>query len=110
MKKICIGIIIGIVISISTIVFVENKNIEAFFNNIKIQINGKTITNMDVEPFIYQGRTFVPVRFIAENFGAIVKWNETDNIVEIESELFINLEEEEENPGFGNFPRAKPLN
>lgn len=40
---------------------------------------------MDVEPLIYSGRTYVPVRFIAENLGMTVKWNETTNMVEIES-------------------------
>lgn len=33
------------------------------------------ITTMDVEPFLKNSRTFVPLRFIAEAFGKVVEWN-----------------------------------
>lgn len=32
-------------------------------------------SSMDVSPYIYENRTFVPLRFIAENLGAVVGWN-----------------------------------
>lgn len=34
------------------------------------------ILHMDVEPFLKNDRTFVPVRFVAEAFGYNVEWNE----------------------------------
>jgi iron complex transport system substrate-binding protein len=37
-------------------------------------MNGKTVT-LDVAPAIVAGRTFVPLRFVAEAFGADVAWN-----------------------------------
>ena len=37
-------------------------------------VNGKTVT-LDVAPAIVAGRTFVPLRFVAEAFGADVAWN-----------------------------------
>lgn len=40
-------------------------------NGIKIYINDELRT-VDPEPFIENGRTYVPIRFIAENFGAAV--------------------------------------
>jgi hypothetical protein len=40
------------------------------------------ITVLDAPPFIMEGRTFVPVRFIAESFGAEVEWlKETETII-----------------------------
>lgn len=44
-----------------------------FIDLFDYEINGKPDV-MDVEPFIESGRTFVPVRFVAEAFGATVRW------------------------------------
>jgi len=41
---------------------------------VKIQINGARLAT-DVDPVIIEGRTLVPVRAIAEGFGAEVGWN-----------------------------------
>jgi hypothetical protein len=62
----------------------ETRTISAFFNNIKIMVNGQIIET-DVEPCIVDGRTMVPIRFIAEAFGATVKYNEATDTVEVES-------------------------
>jgi len=40
----------------------------------KVLINGTPYT-MDVAPYIYQDRTYLPLRFLAENLGGIVTWN-----------------------------------
>jgi len=53
------------------------------YKNIKIilQINNKTAVvnnnkvTLDVPPIIVNGRTFIPLRFIAESFGAEVLWD-----------------------------------
>lgn len=37
-------------------------------------VNGDTLT-LDTEPSLYQSRTYVPVRFITESFGAGVAWD-----------------------------------
>lgn len=42
---------------------------------IRLVVNGRDIA-CDVPPFIKDGRTFVPVRFIAEALGYPVKWDE----------------------------------
>jgi hypothetical protein len=43
---------------------------------------GKKVTSLDSPPIIENGRTFVPLRFIAESFGAEVEWiAETRTIV-----------------------------
>lgn len=43
---------------------------------------GKTKSN-DVAPKIVNGRTMLPARFVAENLGAVVAWNEADKTVTI---------------------------
>ena len=51
-----------------------NKKIEVEYRDISIIVNGKKIQT-DVEPFIYNGRTFVPVRWVAEALDKEVGWN-----------------------------------
>ena len=46
---------------------------QAFVNNIETQVDS---TNADVKPLVTNGRTLVPVRFISENLGANVKWEQ----------------------------------
>jgi hypothetical protein len=58
-------------------------------DKIKMQIGKKTaIVNgveiaLDVAPFIVNGRTLVPIRFISETFGAEVIWDGTTKTVTI---------------------------
>ena len=56
-------------------------SINAYFNNIKIFLNGKEIETKDakgniVEPFILDGTTYVPLRAVAESFNKLVRWDE----------------------------------
>ncbi len=55
----------------------ENKyTIYTSPNPIKIKINGN-YAEADVQPFIENGRTYVPVRIISENLGCDVKWEQS---------------------------------
>jgi len=47
----------------------------AFYNN--------TSLNLDTAPIVINGRTFLPIRFIAESFGFYVAWNGENNLVTI---------------------------
>ena len=49
-------------------------------------VNGMEIL-LDCKPVIYEGRTFVPLRFISENFGAKVVWNSKTKTVSITYEI-----------------------
>lgn len=46
------------------------------------RISGAT-TQMDVAPIIQEGRTLVPVRFVAESLGGSAEWNEADSEVTV---------------------------
>ena len=57
-----------------------SRNIDIFFRNIKIMIDGAEYVPTDangnvVEPFIYNGTTYLPVRAVANAFGKDVKWD-----------------------------------
>ena len=45
-------------------------------------VNGKAVA-LDSPAFIADGRTYTPIRFIAENLGANVEWNSADQTVTI---------------------------
>lgn len=48
---------------------------------ITVTIDGNRLDFTDVDPFIENGRTLVPMRAIFEALGAKVEWNETDRTV-----------------------------
>ena len=58
----------------------NTKTIEALYNNIKIYVDGVKIDPQDangntVEPFIYNGTTYLPVRAVGEAIGKTVTWD-----------------------------------
>lgn len=89
------GIIIGMAL-VSVISFTSNsslaatiqKNIQAVYNDIMIVVDGVKITPKDssgkiVEPFIYEGTTYLPVRAISEALGQEVYWDQITKTVYI---------------------------
>jgi len=63
----------------------DSENIVMYVNNNKAFVMG-TEKNLDVAPTVLNGRTFLPVRFVAENFGCVVNWDEATQTVIIEKE------------------------
>jgi len=88
MKKSILGFILGFIITIALIIAistvakegVENINVE--FSNIKIFVDG-AIKISDDEPFIYNSRTYVPLRFVSEALGKTVNWDGETNSVHV---------------------------
>lgn len=81
LQGIVIGILIGAMLTCGT-VFAQSisKTVEIVFNNIKIFIDGAEYTAKDangnvVEPFVYNGTTYLPVRGIANAFGKDIIWD-----------------------------------
>jgi hypothetical protein len=53
-------------------------------NPLTVKVDGKNVFFPDAQPYINQdSRTMVPIRFISEELGAQVVWNQADNKVEI---------------------------
>lgn len=57
-----------------------SKSITAYFSNIKVSLNGKTI-NFSNEPFIYGGTVYVPLRDVSESLGVNVAWDDRSKTV-----------------------------
>lgn len=54
---------------------IVTKPINASYQNIQIYINGNTVKiPVNEEPFIFNGRTFVPIRLVAETLNFNVEW------------------------------------
>ncbi|WIF94461.1 copper amine oxidase N-terminal domain-containing protein [Caminicella sporogenes] len=69
---------------------------DKYGNKIKMRINDKIAYvngmkyELDVPPTIINGRTLVPVRFIAENFNTIVNWDGETRTVKMVTRRIIN--------------------
>jgi len=91
MKQRIQGIIIGILIiamSLTVGAAIGNQNIEATYRDIKLVVDGEQITPKDangniVEPFIYNGTTYLPVRAVGEALGKTVDWDGATSTVYI---------------------------
>ena len=60
----------------------EKAVIELHIDSPGYEIDGEPGT-MDVAPFIENGRTFVPIRFVAEAFGLEADWMPKDGLTEV---------------------------
>ncbi len=85
-------VVIGVILAVSIFASV------AFADSpIKLIVNGREIET-DVPPQIINGRTMVPVRWVAEMLGATVYWHEKERLVGIDFSLPPELQEEWEYP------------
>ncbi|KAB2336763.1 copper amine oxidase N-terminal domain-containing protein [Cytobacillus depressus] len=60
----------------------NGKTVALKVNSLVAQVNGKNIS-MNVAPLLYRDRTYMPLRFVSENFDGIVQWNQAKQKVEI---------------------------
>jgi len=58
----------------------DEINIKLFIDSPMIHV-GESIFRLDTVPVIIQGRTYVPIRFIFEQFGYEVEWNDAERSV-----------------------------
>lgn len=77
-KKIWINVLMAIVLVASVVGFALNwVNTGAYNPKVSVTVNGKAVKFPDAQPYVDQntGRTMVPIRFISEQLGATVKWD-----------------------------------
>ena len=77
-----------LIVIVATTVFAkqEVKTINATYNNIKVTIDGESVTLKDaagnsVEPFLYNGTNYLPARAISEAVGYNVDWDSKTNTI-----------------------------
>ena len=98
MKKRLQGLITGVLVGVlmtSGVVFAKQASeiINVIYDNIKILIDGKEYQPTDangnpVEPFIYNGTTYLPVRAIANAFDKEVDWEAQTSTVTLGSKNY----------------------
>jgi hypothetical protein len=93
MKQRLQGIILGVLVTVLTaasitVVFAatRHQDIRVTFRDIRLVMNGVEHTPRDafgnvVEPFIWDGTTYLPVRAVADALGLAVKWDEATSTV-----------------------------
>jgi len=79
------GFVIGLVIAvifggITVYASVGQKTLDVSYNNIRVVVDGELIVPQDangkeVEPFIADGTTYLPVRAIANALGKDISWD-----------------------------------
>ncbi|MFZ5968867.1 MAG: stalk domain-containing protein [Bacillota bacterium] len=85
MKKAMLLIALILVLSI-TIVNAQSyvEKITVYYDVVKtIMIDGVEKTPTDQKPFIYEGTTYVPLRFVSESLGKKVSWDEKTGTIYI---------------------------
>ena len=69
----------------------NNRDISVLYGGIRLVVHGEEITPRDVnarvvQPFVYQGSTYLPVRAVSEALGYTVDWDGTTQTVYISNE------------------------
>ena len=62
------------------------ETITVAFNNIRIAINGNIVAT-EFDPFVFEGRTYLPVRDVANAMGYDVTWEEATNTVHLTNDI-----------------------
>lgn len=91
MKKYITGFVAGLLIGSMTVgafAATGSQSIKATYKNIKVAVNNKVVALKDangktVEPFVYNGTTYLPVRGVATALGQQVSWDSKSNTVYI---------------------------
>ena len=80
-KSFIAGVVVtAIILSAGTAIASTQRNITVIFDNIRLVVNGQPVTPRDaqgniVEPFIFEGSTYLPVRAVGEALGMPVSWD-----------------------------------
>lgn len=82
-----IGMILGIILTMSVQVFAAPtiEKIQAYINrDMTFTFNGKAVVlDPEYQVLVYNDRSYVPVKFVAENLGATVDWNNDTKVISI---------------------------
>ncbi|GAA3401836.1 stalk domain-containing protein [Paenibacillus hodogayensis] len=83
MKKFVLGLVLGILLSLSSVAVASNK-LEVIKQSINFVVNGKTISmGQEYAAFNYDGHLYMPIRFFAESIGASIGYNAASETVSV---------------------------
>jgi foldase protein PrsA len=79
-KGLIVGLTIGSVLS-GTVAFAAGTQIEVAFRNLTYMFDGVEKTPTDAKGFIYEGTTYVPLRFMSDSLGKKVAWDDATSTI-----------------------------
>ncbi len=89
MKKFIIGLVLGIILTASTAAYASDT-IQAYLFPAKYVINGEEKSiGEEYASFNYNGHTYVPIRYIAENLGAAVVYDDASKTITVDDRFDI---------------------
>jgi foldase protein PrsA len=80
LKGILVGLTIGTLIS-GTAAYAGGTQIEVAFGALKYMFDGVEKAPAEGKGFIYEGTTYVPLRFVSESLGKPVEWDEVNQTI-----------------------------
>ena len=116
LKGFAIGVVATLALTMAVSAFANSttSNIQVTFRSIGVNVDGRTIVTEN-EPFIFEGRTYLAARDIAEAFDAEIRMNELTNVVEITSRQAVNTLNQtapanhpSDNTAMGTNPQTSP--
>jgi len=57
------------------------RNIKAFYRDIKLKVNGQIVNSGNVEPFLYNDTVYVPIRLVSTALNKNVNWDNNNHTV-----------------------------
>jgi hypothetical protein len=90
LKGAVIGAIVTFILMTAVPALARTEVITVHFNSIRIAIDGRLVQTEN-EPFIYQGRTYLPTRDVADAMGYDVTWENSTNTVHLTSRGSLNI-------------------
>jgi len=78
-------LMLGLVTTMPVLARVAQETITVHFNNIRIVVDGQEVQT-ELEPFIFEERTYLPVRDVANAAGLEVLWEAATNTVYLTSQ------------------------
>jgi len=108
--------VFGSIIFSSTIIYANPNTIPSIASWVKYTFNGKEKSLPEgYSTIIYEGHTYVPARFVAEELGAEVVWDEKSKTVRFETKDDVIEDDEEigdveDNVEYKSLPVSKLIN
>lgn len=97
MKKLVIGLIIGLIIGMSGTALASSETVQATFQKFKFIVNGVE-KQLDADPLVYQGTTYLPVRVVSSLLGYDVTYKADSRTIELTQPTTSNNREANDAP------------
>lgn len=82
MKRMIIGIVIGLLIGTAGTALATSETVQATFQKFVFKVNGQEL-HLEADPLVYQGTTYLPVRVVANMLGYDVTYRHDSRTIEL---------------------------